>query len=105
MFAHPWSNGNNFSGAFGFSAHRTEIEYQKIFPILPSVKRTVRIAARILAGLLTLGAMTGVVCLDGVDARPYFHESYYANTAARLRALEATNQLTRGALAAGFGRA
>jgi hypothetical protein len=73
--------------------------------MLRTVKRPVRIAAGIFAGLLALGGLTGVVCLDGVDTRPYFHESYYANTAARLRALEATNELARGALAAGFGRA
>jgi len=43
--------------------------------------------------------------LDGVDFRPYFREGYYTKTMARLRALEETNGVVRGELAAGFGRA
>ena len=69
------------------------------------MKRPVRIAARILAGLLALGAVMGITCLDGVDTRPYFHESYYTQTKARLKALEENNRLVWGELAAGFGSA
>ena len=38
-------------------------------------------------------------------SRPYFREAYYAQTIAQLRASAETNQLARGDLAAGFGRA
>ncbi len=58
-----------------------------------------------MAGLMSLAALAAVVCLDGVDTRPYFREPYYAVTVARLRAEERTNQWVRGELAAGFGRA
>jgi len=50
-------------------------------------------------------AATGILCLDGVDYRPYFREPYYASTVARLRASAETNTVARGELAAGFGRA
>ena len=72
--------------------------------MLRGVKRALRIGLRVLAGLAVLAVATAVVCLDGVDSRPYFRESYYAETAARLRAESETNQLARGELAAGFGR-
>jgi neutral ceramidase len=69
------------------------------------VKRALRISLRVLAGLATLTAATVVLCLDGVDNRPYFREPYYVNTAALLRASVETNTIVRGELAAGFGRA
>jgi neutral ceramidase len=73
--------------------------------MIQPVKRTYRIGLRVLAGLAVLAVATGILCLDGVDNRPYFHESYYAKTAAHLRASVETNQLACGELAAGFGRA
>jgi hypothetical protein len=69
------------------------------------VKRALRISLRVLAGLATLTAAAVVLCLDGVDNRPYFREPYYVSTAARLRASTETNTVVRGELAAGFGRA
>jgi hypothetical protein len=55
--------------------------------------------------LAVLIVAAGILCLDGVDSRPYFREAYYTKTMAQLRASEATNHLARGDLAAGFGRA
>jgi hypothetical protein len=72
--------------------------------MVPSVKRLVRIGLWVLGGLALLAAATGILCLDGVDSRPYFREAYYAETAARLRTMAETNSLARGELAAGFGR-
>ena len=69
------------------------------------MKRPLRISLGILAALAALAVATGILCLDGVDSRPYFRESYYAQTTARLRASAETNKLARGELAAGFGRA
>ena len=69
------------------------------------VKRALRISLRVLAGLAMLAAATVILCLDGVDSRPYFREAYYVQTTAQLRASAETNQLARGELAAGFGRA
>ena len=59
---------------------------------------------------VSLGAAAGlavlaITCLDGVDCRPYLHQKYYADTVARLQAIAATNHLSQGELAAGFGRA
>ena len=73
--------------------------------MMSGVKRALRISLRVLAGLATLAVATVIVCLDGVDSRPYFREAYYGQTTALLRAGVATNQLARGELAAGFGRA
>jgi neutral ceramidase len=70
-----------------------------------AVKRPLRICLRVLAGLAALVVATLILCLDGVDSRPYFRESYYAQTTARLRANAETNTVARGELAAGFGRA
>lgn len=61
------------------------------------VRISAALAALVVAGL--------VLCLDGVDHRPYFRESYYTETAARLRTQTATNLVVRGELFAGFGRA
>ena len=72
---------------------------------MSAVKRALRISLRVLAGLATLAVATVIVCLDGVDSRPYFREAYYAQTTALLRAGAETNKLARGELAAGFGRA
>ena len=68
---------------------------KKLFRIL--LRLSLLVAALVIA-LLILG-------LDGVDYRPYLREPYYAETTARLRAHQATNSVTRGELAAGFGRA
>jgi hypothetical protein len=73
--------------------------------MLCAVKRAIRISLRVLAGLAILTAATLVLCLDGVDSRPYFREPYYVSTAASLRASAETNTVVRGELAAGFGRA
>ena len=72
--------------------------------MLRAVKRPLRIGLRVLAGLAAMAVAAGILCFDGVDSRPYFHESYYAETAARLRTQAETNSLARGELAAGFGR-
>ena len=72
--------------------------------MVQAVKRPLRIGLQVLAGLAALAVAAGILCLDGVDSRPYFREGYYAETAARLRAEAETNHLARGELAAGFGR-
>ena len=69
------------------------------------VKRLLRIGLWVLAGLAVLAVVAVIVCLDGVDSRPYFRESYYTNTIAQLRAEVETNTIAQGELAAGFGRA
>ena len=69
------------------------------------MKLPVRIGLRILLGLLALALCTLILSVDEVDTRPYFRESYYANTVARLRVQEQTNQIVWGQLEAGFGRA
>jgi hypothetical protein len=69
------------------------------------MKRPVRIALGILAGLLLVSFISVILCVDGVDTRPYFRQTYYANTVARLRAQQQTNQIVWGELTAGFGRA
>lgn len=66
--------------------------------LLKILRRTVFIGVPLILGLL-------LVCLDGVDYRPYFHESYHAETLARLKATIATNATVFGPLSAGFGRA
>ena len=67
--------------------------------------RAVRIILRVLAVLAVLCIAALVLCLDGVDYRAYFRESYYTETVARLRACAATNTVSRSELAAGFGSA
>ena len=67
--------------------------------MMQAVRRTLRIGLRVLAGLVLLAVGTGIVCLDGVDSRPYFREPYYAETITRLRAQAVTNNLVRGELA------
>jgi len=69
------------------------------------MKRLIRVSLYSLAGLAVLAGLSAVPCLDGVDTRPYFHEAYYAQTTAELRARSETNRLACGALSAGFGRA
>ena len=69
------------------------------------MNRLRRIGLRILAGLFVLAGTAVILCLDLVDSRPYFRESYYARTTAQLRVRVETNQVVRGELAAGFGRA
>ena len=67
--------------------------------------RTGRIFLRVLVVLAALCLVAVVLCLDGVDYRAYFREPYYTETIARLRASAATNTISRGELAAGFGNA
>jgi len=81
------------------------VEDWRIRGMLPAVKRLLRISLRILAVLALLVVATAIVCLDGVDSRPYFREPYYAKTIAQLRSSAETNAIARGELAAGFGRA
>src|SRR5947208_9503221 len=66
---------------------------------------TGRIFLRVVVGLAALCLAALVLCLDGVDYRAYFREPYYTETVARLRACAATNTISRGELAAGFGNA
>ena len=67
--------------------------------------RTRRIILRVSGALVGIFFAISILCLDGVDYRPYLHESYYAETMARLQLAAATNSVTCGELAAGFGRA
>lgn len=69
------------------------------------MKKLSRILLRICLALVFLAVVTAFVCLDGVDFRPYFRQPYYAETVARLKAGAETNQVVRGELEAGFGRA
>ncbi len=62
-------------------------------------------ALRVAVGLAAVLAVALVVSLEGVDHRPYLREPYYAQAAAHLRALTATNRLESGEFSAGFGRA
>ena len=73
--------------------------------MIQRVKRLLRIGLWTSGGLIALIVAAGIVCLDGVDTRPYFHEAYYTQTISHLRACAETNQLAHGDLAAGFGRA
>jgi hypothetical protein len=56
----------------------------------------------VLAGIIAAGL---IMCLDGVDHRPYFRQAYYVETAARLRTCLTNASTIRGEVAAGFGRA
>ncbi len=67
--------------------------------------RAGRITLRIVAGLLVLVALLLVLCLEPVDYRPYFRQSYYRETVGRLETTARTNVVSRGELFAGFGRA
>ncbi len=64
-----------------------------------------RILLRVAFAFAMLCAVMLVCCLDGVDYQPYFLAPYYKDTVARLRASMRTNTVSRGQLAAGFGRA
>jgi hypothetical protein len=81
------------------------VEPNARFHILERVKQPVRIALGIFAGLIVVAFITVILCVDGVDTRPYFQQTYYIETIARLRTQEQTNQMVCGDLAAGFGRA
>ncbi len=70
-----------------------------------AVKKFWRILFRLSLGLATLVVGALILCLDGVDYRPYLRAPYYATTSARLRASQVTNSVAHGELAAGFGRA
>lgn len=69
------------------------------------MRKTGRILVRISAGLAALVAAGLVLCLDGVEHRPYFREAYYTETISRLRTQTNENLVARGELSAGFGRA
>lgn len=69
------------------------------------MKRAARILLRLIIALVALVIAGAIICLDGVDHRPYFREAYYKETTARLQAQIATNTMVRGPLEAGFGRA
>ena len=72
---------------------------------MPHVKKPLRILVRAAAGLAVVIGVVLLVAVDGVDHRPYMREPYYEETAARLRAITATNRPAHGELSAGFGRA
>lgn len=69
------------------------------------MRKSGRILVRISAGFVALVAAGLVLCLDGVDHRPYFRETYYTETIGRLRTQTNENLVARGELSAGFGRA
>lgn len=69
------------------------------------MRRPRRILVRVTVSLGALLAAGLLLCLDGVDHRPYFREAYYTETIARLRTQASTNTVVRGELSAGFGRA
>lgn len=69
------------------------------------MKKILRILLRLALGLAVLVVGALILCLDGVDYRPYLRAPYYAETSARLRSSLATNTVVHGELAAGFGRA
>lgn len=66
---------------------------------------TKRSLLRVFAAIVGIFVAILVLCLDGVDYRPYLHEGYYTETVARLHAAATTNTVITGAVAAGFGRA
>lgn len=63
-------------------------------------RNILRVAAALAGGFAALF----VLCLDGVDYRPYLHQGYYTETVARLHAAAASCTVVRGELEAGFGR-
>lgn len=69
------------------------------------MKKILRLLLRIGLVLLVLVLALVLACLDTVDTRTYLRAKYFSETTARLSALRATNNLVRGELAAGFGRA
>lgn len=69
------------------------------------MNKTLRILFRLSLGLAALIVLALILCLGGVDYRPYLRAPYYAETTARLRASLVTNTIIHGELAAGFGRA
>ena len=75
------------------------------FAYARAVNKILRILLRLSLGLAALVIVALILCLDGVDHRPYFSAPYYVDTNTRLRASLVTNAVIRGELAAGFGRA
>lgn len=73
--------------------------------MIRAVKKALRILLRVLLALVLLVVGSLVACLDGVDARTYLREPYFAETTDRLQRVSATNAIARGELKAGFGRA
>lgn len=69
------------------------------------MRRPRRILVGITASLGALLAAGLLLCLDGVDHRPYFREVYYTETIDRLRTQARTNLVAHGELSAGFGQA
>ena len=72
--------------------------------MIRGMKKTLRILRRIFVVLLALAVLLLILCLDGVDTRPYLREPYRAETTLRLRTSAETNTVSRGVLSAGFGR-
>ncbi|MSU59691.1 MAG: hypothetical protein EXS35_16250 [Pedosphaera sp.] len=73
--------------------------------MIRDVKKALRVLRRIFVVLLLLAVLLLILCLDGVDTRPYLREPYRTETTGRLRASAETNTVSRGELSAGFGRA
>jgi neutral ceramidase len=67
--------------------------------------RARRYLLRLLVALPVVLLLAAVLCLDGVDYRPYLREKYYTEARARLHEAAQTNRVVRGGLSAGFGRA
>lgn len=74
-------------------------------PMIRGVKKALRIVLCIFVVLLLLIVLLLISSLDSVDTRTYLHEPYYVETTMRLHGLSATNIISLGAFAAGFGRA
>ncbi len=68
------------------------------------MKKRVRLLLGLGAGLAAVIIGICLLCLEGVDYRPYLAQPYFIQTAARLKAEEATNVIIAGELAVGFGR-
>lgn len=73
--------------------------------MIARVKKAIRILLRVFIVLTVLVLLLMILGLDGVDTRTYLREPYFEETTARLRAITETNLVSRGELAAGFGRA
>lgn len=69
------------------------------------VKKVLRFLFRTCLVLALLVLLLLFASLEPVDSRPYLREPYHEETAAQLRSRAATNTITHGPLAAGFGRA
>jgi neutral ceramidase len=75
-----------------------------IFTGYKHMRKGVKIAVRILVGMVILLIVAALVCLEGIDYTPYFRTPYYHETMTRLHALQLTNHAVIGPLEAGFGK-